>query len=457
MRHGSLFSGIGGFDLAAEWMGWDNVFYCEIGEFQRKVLKHHFPNSISYEDITKTDFTIHKGQIDILTGGFPCQPFSQAGKRKGTADDRHLWPQMLRAIQELQPSWIVGENVYGIVNWSEGLVFEQVQVDLENEGYEVQPVILPAAGIGAPHRRDRVWFIAYSNRVNDTYVRETNRKKNRIQKEDRQEICTGKSIRANAIQKNATNTNSYGQHGCNSEDEKHTSERGQYAQRNIDKGLVNGVIADTENTRLKARLEGQGQEELRGRNEPIWSGQWDGFPTQSPVCGKYDGLSIWMVRHIKKEVYATISEKYTDKDLQEVSKAFQSSEVREKIGRLYKIHEPYLLLKTVQLCSPSNKDEKGISLFSEETSKGLLRKLQLYGTFTNTPQGRELGKQFDREFANTLPKLSHEIALVHMEVEEVCMKARSKWRQESLKGLGNAIVPEVAYQIFKTIEQYEQL
>jgi len=99
MRHGSLFSGIGGFDLAAEWMGWENIFHCEWNEFGQRVLKHYWPNAKSYDDITKTNFTIHRGSIDILTGGFPCQPYSTAGKRKGKDDERHLWPQMLRAIR----------------------------------------------------------------------------------------------------------------------------------------------------------------------------------------------------------------------------------------------------------------------------------------------------------------------------------------------------------------------
>jgi DNA (cytosine-5)-methyltransferase 1 len=163
MTHASLFSGIGGFDLAAEWMGWDNLFHCEWNKFGQQVLKHHFPNSKSYEDITKTDFSIHRGTIDILTGGFPCQPYSSAGKRLGKEDERHLFPEMLRAIQEIQPRWIVGENVFGIVNWGGGVVFEEVQTLLELEGYEVQAYVLPAASVNAPHKRDRVWFVAYSD------------------------------------------------------------------------------------------------------------------------------------------------------------------------------------------------------------------------------------------------------------------------------------------------------
>jgi len=163
MKHGSLFSGIGGFDLAAEWMGWENVFHCEWNPFGQKVLKHHFPNSISYNDITKTDFSIHRGNIDIITGGFPCQPYSTAGLRKGKADERHLFPEMLRAIKEIQPTWVIGENVRGLVSWGGGLVFHEVCNDLEREGYEVQPFLIPAASVNAPHKRERIWFVAYSD------------------------------------------------------------------------------------------------------------------------------------------------------------------------------------------------------------------------------------------------------------------------------------------------------
>lgn len=165
MTHASLFSGIGGFDLAADWMGWENLFHCEWNPFGQQVLKHHFPKSISYNDITKTDFTIHRGQVDILSGGFPCQPYSTAGLRKGKEDERHLWPAMLRAIREIEPSWVVGENVRGLVSWGGGMVFDEVQTDLETEGYEVLPFLLPACAVNAPHRRDRIWFIAYSDKI----------------------------------------------------------------------------------------------------------------------------------------------------------------------------------------------------------------------------------------------------------------------------------------------------
>lgn len=162
MRHGSLFNGIGGFQLAAEWMGWKNIMSCEIDDFCNKVTKYYWPDCIQHGDIKQTDFTLYRGKIDILTGGFPCQPYSLAGSRKGKEDDRHLWPEMLRAIREIQPHWVIGENVRGIISWNNGLVFDEVQTQMEAEGYEVTPFEIPACGIGADNIRERVWFIAHS-------------------------------------------------------------------------------------------------------------------------------------------------------------------------------------------------------------------------------------------------------------------------------------------------------
>lgn len=185
MNHASLFSGIGGAEVAASMMGWQNLFHCEIQEFPRKVLDYWFPNSESYEDITKTDFTKWHGKVDVLTGGFPCQPFSLAGRRKGADDNRYLWPQMLRAIRQIHPTWVVGENVNGIKTMVEScqvtqmgrtdylfeenhlyreesrFTLDKICADLEAEGYSVQPIVIPACAIGAPHRRDRVWIIAH--------------------------------------------------------------------------------------------------------------------------------------------------------------------------------------------------------------------------------------------------------------------------------------------------------
>ena len=191
MKHASLFSGIGGFDLAAEWMNWENVFNCEIDDWCQMLLKQNFPNSNQYKDITKTCFKKYENTIDIITGGFPCQPYSVAGKRKGTADDRHLWPEMLRCIREIKPRFVVGENVGGLVSWNDGLVFEQVFLDLENEGYEVGAFILPACAVNAPHRRDRVWIIAHSDckrRHNRVYNRKTRPNKTEQKQKELQEV-----------------------------------------------------------------------------------------------------------------------------------------------------------------------------------------------------------------------------------------------------------------------------
>jgi len=157
-----LFSGIGGFSLGMEATKRINtVAFCEKDEYCRKVLKKHWSNTQQYIDIRDIDGT--KISADIISGGFPCQPFSVAGKRKGTTDDRYLWDEMLRVITEVKPKWVVGENVQGIINIDNGLVLRQVQTDLEAQGFQVQCFLIPASGIGAWHKRNRVWIIANSN------------------------------------------------------------------------------------------------------------------------------------------------------------------------------------------------------------------------------------------------------------------------------------------------------
>lgn len=155
-----LFSGIGGFSLAGHWAGFETVAFIERDKFCHKVLQKNFPGIPIYDDIIQFDGKEYQGAADIVCGGFPCQPFSTAGKRKGAEDSRHLWPEMLRVISEVRPKWAIGENVAGILTMDGGNLFESICLDLEAEGYEVQPYVIPAISLGAPHRRDRVWIVA---------------------------------------------------------------------------------------------------------------------------------------------------------------------------------------------------------------------------------------------------------------------------------------------------------
>ena len=160
MRLLDLFSGIGGFSYAAEKLvgGYKTVAFCEQDEFCQKVLRKHWKDVPIYDDVRTID-AARLGRIDIVAGGFPCQAVSQAGLQKATEDDRWLWNEMFRIIQDCKPRYVIGENVVGLVNINEGVLFEQVQSDLEKEGYKVQSFIIPACAKNAPHRRDRVWII----------------------------------------------------------------------------------------------------------------------------------------------------------------------------------------------------------------------------------------------------------------------------------------------------------
>jgi len=369
MTHGSLFSGIGGFDLAAHWMGWDNTFHCEWNPFGQKVLKHHFPNSISYNDITKTDFTIHEGRIDILTGGFPCQPYSTAGLQKGKADERHLFPEMLRAIKEIKPKWIIGENVRGLVSWNGGLVFNEVCDDLEREGYEVQPFLIPAASVNAPHQRQRIWFIAYSNNK-------------------------GRSGEFREIQK----------------------ENGEISKRNNNAELSNTSDAIITNTNGIGR-------------------------------GKVDRITIResnVIDKISEEWNATNSQ-CIGLDISKETRNFHIS-TREAQAKRSEFTKSF-------------KANGGDGDVANSKSKGYKR---LHETWIENDNNRQ-----DTEVWGGPSRYSKENNFIHFPTKppicggddgiprELDSITFPKWRNESIKGFGNAIVPQVAHEIFKTIEKFE--
>lgn len=273
MNHASLFSGIGGFDLAAEWMGWHNVFHSEVDTFCNKILKHHFPNSISYGNIKETDFTPHKGVVDILTGGFPCQPFSSAGLRNGTDDSRYLWPEMFRAIREIRPRWVVAENVRGLLGWNEGLVLDTVCTDLENEGYEVWPFLLPACGVNAPHQRYRIWIIAHCA---DSGLESVQRKReNRIFESEI--ITNSDSYDAGRYR--------HGETECETSENQSQQEEWERFRSIAKRDGCERIAADPASSRLQ-------KGDKSGTSTIGWEVVgFDGFPTQSPILGGDDGFS----------------------------------------------------------------------------------------------------------------------------------------------------------------------
>ena len=247
LKHGSLFSGIGGFDLAAEWMGWENKFHCEWNEFGQRVLNYYWPEAELFKDITKSDFTKYYGTIDVISGGFPCQPYSTAGKRLGKEDERHSWPEMLRAIREVSPRYVVGENVRGLTNWNGGLVFDEVFNDLENIGYSVAPFIIPASAVNAPHQRERVWFIAYGdgvrlNKRNGKYEKHTSKRRIDAQHDFNENVNRG----------HVTNPNASGY------------EKQHFSAESIKQKPRSGVFNER--------------------------GNFERFPTQPPICSGNDGF-----------------------------------------------------------------------------------------------------------------------------------------------------------------------
>ena len=342
LTHGSLFSGIGGPEIAAEIMGWKNVFHCEINPFGRKILDYWFPNSKSYEDITKTDFTEWREKINVLTGGFPCQPFSCAGQRKGAEDDRYLWPEMLRAIREIQPDWIVGENVAGILTMvqpgsetplgrEESLfgevdrerilhrqeyVVETVCNDLEREGYSVQPVVIPACAVGAPHRRDRVFFIAHradagvkgmqrkweDNILSGRAAPDTNSHRWRDGKNQQVTIAERKGT-ADIGTFREDGTSSYSQcSGSGQIQQEIQSEQSNGHSFDSNGGEWDAPYSSSEGLstlRFPTSIEKKKWENEDGCSvQPAgnvrrasFAERWKNFPTQSPVCSRDDGIS----------------------------------------------------------------------------------------------------------------------------------------------------------------------
>ncbi len=259
MTHGSVFSCIGGFDLAAQWVGWENAFHCEIDPFGKQVLKYYWPKAESFGDIKKSDFTKYANKIDVFTGGFPCQPWSTCGDQLGENDERHLFPEMFRAIKEIKPRWIVAENVYGLTQPKFRETLENICSSLENEGYSVQPVILPASSVKAPHQRYRLWIIAHSDSL------------------------PGSNFR-------------FGKDRCQESKSESLEKQRERFWNEFNGVIEKTVVTHTESERFQERNAEQAQYGTHATIERYGRLlQWQNFPTQSPVRDGDDGLSLGLV------------------------------------------------------------------------------------------------------------------------------------------------------------------
>lgn len=406
MNHASLFSGIGGAEVAASMMGWKNLFHCEIQEFPRKVLDYWFPNSISYEDITQTDFHQWHGKVDVLTGGFPCQPFSLAGRRKGADDNRYLWPQMLRAIRQIHPTWVVGENVAGIKTMVESFqvtqmgrtddLFEENHIyreesrftldkicaDLEAEGYSVQPIVIPACSVGAPHRRDRVWIIAHRS----------DPRAETVQQEGQDGICSARP--STHTQCDGHSPQGHGNQRAREKKSKKRKNRPQSRSRRHGSGKTSTYTL--QHRRHEVHQDHQSQFPDGARSNSL-SGQWS-------------------------------SHSYGNG-----SKTLQPSEGTDRLSRLQR-HDAHAI---------SERLEGMYQSWGEESERKCV-----WRDFA-----RHCEEGHWKHFPTQSPVCRGNDG-IPFDVDSLTISF-PKWRQESIKAYGNAWVPQVAYEIFRAIEAEE--
>lgn len=450
--HGSLFSGFDAPSLASFQMGWENVFHCEVNGFCNIILKYWFPNSEHYEDISKTDFKKWRGKIDILTGGFPCQPFSVAGQRKGTDDNRYLWPQMLRAIQEIQPTWVIGENVAGILTMVQSgeetevangcsifeednrkrvllrqeYVVETICQDLEREGYSIQPILIPACAVGAPHRRDRVWFVAHRTNAGTEDVRRA---------------------WENTILSDGTAPNSDNSTGCK-----------------------NGPASIISSKRCCGRCDNREERCIyndRERNSEENKWKRDKWQHRTGEDGSVaSNFQCQGSRQVHEEIQ---SEKpdgdSTDRNDHEWDAAYSDS---EKLQKWFKAGRRSDTKKNGTRMDNGIERSGGLQYAPDSDNK----RLQGFNVSQwDDAEKREIeerySKQYPRDDRGALPTTDWENFPTQppvcsrddglpFDVDSLTIPF-TKWRQESIKGYGNAIVPQVILEIYKAIEEIEKL
>ena len=400
-------------------MGWQNLFHCEIQEFPRKVLDYWFPNSISYEDITKTDFHQWHGKVDVLTGGFPCQPFSLAGRRKGADDNRYLWPQMLRAIRQIHPTWVVGENVAGIKTMVESsqvtqmgrtddlfeenhiyreesrFTLDKICADLEAEGYSVQPIVIPACSVGAPHRRDRVWIVA--RRISTTPSNPNSSNDNR-----RSEEIQGKSQKERLSERNDIRKPGF------------TSD-------------VLGHIAHTQCDGYSSQ--GHGNQRAREKKSKE----------------RKNKSLAWFRRHGSSKTSSHSLQHRSHEVHQKHQFQFPDGARADSLSSKWSSSHPY-----------SNGD-KTLQPGERTERKGCKRDVQPEERSTPTEWTDRLSRLQQsgkwRNFPTQSPVCRGNDG-IPFDVDSLTISF-PKWRQESIKAYGNAWVPQVAYEIFRAIEAEE--
>ena len=449
MTHLSLFSGIGGLDLAAEMAGMVTVGQCEWADYPTRVLKRHWPDVPRWRDIktlTGESFYEKTGlrTVDVISGGFPCQPFSVAGKRRGAEDDRYLWPEMLRVISELRPTWVVGENVAGIIN----MALDTVLADLEGEGYTVQAFIIPACSVDAPHRRDRCAIVAHAN--------------------DRQCVSEDEAIQAGWVaacdgSRDVAYPESIGlqrKRPCWEQAGKPRPEKAQ-SERRCD------VLSDADNggrflrreRELPAVEETQGQRTNHGGRAPEYAtGEW--WPAEPNVGRGLDGFSCWLdgIGGLSDEAKERAGE-----ILRNLREETVAETVQWTIGRFNSISQAEVLLAF--LCEYEEEcNGSRISLESRTISERKLRDLWRTIEFARTSHRREYHSQLAREYSDTLFRLSHGAPSLMSEawedntwengIERVATGVPS--RVDRLKCLGNAVVPQQFYPVFQAIADIER-
>ena len=392
MTHGSLFSGIGGFDLAARWMGWTNAFHVERDPFCRKVLAHHFPESQAFDDVKTFDATPFRGRLSVLSGGFPCQPFSAAGKRAGTSDDRYLWPEMFRIIREARPTYVVAENVRGLLSWNDGMVLDTVCADLEGEGYEVLPVVLGAASVNAPHRRDRIWIVA---RNTDGGAKSRDRKEQTISRQQNTKsvgICS--PINAND------------QRGAGRSGEIQGAD-GEIPQRHNDAEPRYASAADATNAQYDGSYRA-------GRNA-----------TQPSRNQQKNGVFVG-----------------------------DGADATNATSELLKRNEPAKRRATGQKAvqqenRPTDSEQSGtVGQDGNATNANGAGKRQDNGQGESRQHDQASAGSYWQDFPTVAPVCGGDDGLP----ERLDGITFPKWRRESIKAYGNAIVPQLAFQIFKALQ-----